>query len=252
LTAFISFKEMTDAMRRDLREDFVGNLQFASVVALTRTAMRCRDAMKDQHMPKAFDRPTPYALNAARAVPATAKTMASAVLLREFGSKGTPAEYFLGPEIDAAPRRQKREERAFSAAGVFQGMGFVVPGDHADIDAYGNETPAEIRKIMSVLRVFGEQGYKANRTKGWSKATRVGQIFVVRAGGNRRGLKPGVYRRTASGGVECLQKFVRKRPTYRVRLPFDDLVLADAARIMPEELDKAIGVDWAAKKVAAK
>lgn len=235
--AFISFKDMSEALREDLKIQYREKLPFACAVALTRTAMKCRDLMKD-HMQDVFDRPTPYAMNAARAVPATVKTMSAAVLLREFGGKGTPAEYFLGPEIDGGARRQKRSERALQAAGILS-TGFETPGSGAAMDAFGNEQSSEVRKILSVLKAYGETGYKANRTKGWNKKTRVGQIFSVKAGSNHGGLKPGVYRRTATG-VVCLMRFVKKAPEYKTRLPFYALVEADAAKIFPAELDATL------------
>ena len=238
MSNFISFKDAANAIKADLKAEFREKLPFACVVALTKTAIKCRNLMKG-HIEKAFDRPTPYALNAARAVPATKQTMSAAVLLREFG-KGTPAENFLGPEIDGGGRKQKRFERALASAQFLQPGGFATPGSAAALDAYGNEKSSEIVKILSVLRANGETGYRANRTKGWSKKTRVGQVFAVRAGSNRAGLKPGVYRRLADGKVQCLMVFAKKPPTYRVRLPFDDLVMADADRILPGELDLAL------------
>ncbi|MDD2794376.1 hypothetical protein [Acidocella sp.] len=221
-----------------MKAEFQTKMPFACVVALTRTANKCRDLMKG-HIEKAFDRPTPYAINAARAVPATKQTMASAVLLREFGGKGTPAEYFLGPEVDGGPRRQKRSEKALASAQYLQPGGFLVPGKGAAMNQYGNQQSAEVVKILSVLRAFGERGYRANRTKGWAHKSEVGQIFAVRVGDNVNDLKPGVYRRTETG-VVCLMRFVKKTPEYRVRLPFDALVQADAARIFPEELKIAL------------
>jgi hypothetical protein len=238
--SFISFQGMVDEMREDLRVQYREKVPFACVVALTRTAVICRDKMRE-HASKSFDRPTPYAINAFMAAPATKKNMASAVYLKPgSGGKNTPAPYFLGPEIDGGARRLKREERALASIGLLNSGAFLAPGGGANINQFGNESTGEIVKIMSVLRAFGEQGYHANRTKGWSKRTRVGQIFVVRAGSNHVGLKPGIYRRGEGGKVTCLQVFVKKAPAYRVRLPFDDLVQADAGRVFPQQLDQAM------------
>ncbi len=238
--SFVSFKDMADAIRDDLRLRFREKLPFACVVALTRTAVKCRDEMKE-HARKAFDRPTPYALNAFAARPATKQNLASTVYLKPgTGGKMTPASYFLGPEIEGGVRRTKRSEKAFAAAGLINPGAYVTPGSAAALDEYGNQSRGQIVQIMSILRAFGEQGYRANRVKGWSRKTRTGQIFAVRGGSNRRGLKPGVYRRKAGGGVECLMIFVKKTPVYRQRLPFNELVAADAARIFPAELDAAL------------
>jgi hypothetical protein len=192
-----------------------------------------------EHMQKSFNQPTPYALNLVQAVPATIKDLSSAVPLKNFAGKGTPAERYLGPEIIGGPRRPKRSELALRSIGALSAGGFASPGDAASLDQYGNQKSAEIVKILSILKAFGEQGYRANRTKSWSKKTRAGQIFVVKQSSGRGGLKPGVYRRTA-GGVVPLMVFLSKVPTYRPRLPFDALVAQDARRVFPEELKRAI------------
>jgi hypothetical protein len=235
--AFISF----EAAITDLRENYVAKvreaLPIAGVAALTRTAVKCRDEMK-KHIQFAFDRPTPYAVNAPRAVPANFKTMSSAVLLRDFGN--TAAGQYLGPEIHGAARGQKRFEKALQFVRILKPGGFADAGSGAALDAYGNQRSGEIVKILSVLKAFSEVGYRANRAKGWGKASRVGQIFAVRQGTSRGGLKPGVYRRTADGKVVCLMKFLARTPNYRVRLPFDDLVASDAAKFFPVEMDRAV------------
>ncbi|NNM56317.1 hypothetical protein [Acidocella sp.] len=235
---FISFEKMAAAINADLKSRYLEKFPKACSAALSRTAVRCKLAMQD-HMRANFDRPTKWAIDAVRAVPATVETMSSAVLLREFSSKGTPAEKYLGPQIMGGGRSLKRSEKALASAQYLKPGGFMMPGDAAKMDQFGNQSRGEIVKILSVLRAFGEQGYRANRKKGWSKKTRVGQIFAVRQGNTHAGLKPGVYRRTDTG-VVCLMRFVSKAPNYRVRLPFDELVMADAARIFPEELERAV------------
>ncbi len=230
---------MAQSYGRWLKQDVRERFPKACSAALSRTAVQCRDEMK-KHIERSFDRPTPYAINASKAMPSTAATLTAAVLLREFSAKGPPAERFLGPEILGGSRHQKKFEKALASIGALKSGGFAAPGGGAQIDAYGNEPGSEIVKILSVLRACGEQGYRANRTKKWGKKnTRTGQIFVVRAGSNHAGLKPGVYKRTPNG-VVCLVKFLTKAPSYRVRLPFDELVKADATRIFPKELKRAI------------
>jgi hypothetical protein len=234
--AIISFAQTVGAMRDDLRVEFREHLPFAAVVALTRTALIARDRMK-QHIREAFDKPTPYAVNAPRAMPATKASMASAVYLRDFG--GTPAADYLGPEINGGGRKQKRFERALSFIGALPSGGYAVPGAGAKIDQYGNQSRGQIVQILSALNAFGEQGYRANKKTSPKGQSRIGQIFVVRYGDNHPGLKPGVYQRTATG-VKPLIAFLKSKPTYRVRLPFNALVEADAAKIFPAQLSKAL------------
>lgn len=236
--AFISFQAMTDELSENLRRQYRENLPFAVVVALTRTAIACRDRMA-AHMRKAFRDPVPYTLGATRAAPATPASMSAAVYLRDFASKGTPAAKYLGAEINGGPRGQKRSERALAAIGILQSGGFVAPGAGARLDAHGQQSRGEIVQILSGLEAFGEQGYRANKRSAGRGAGKVGQIFAVRQGGNRPGLQPGIYRRLPGGKVTPLMKFI-SRPNYRVRLPFEALVETDAADIFPRQLTAAL------------
>ena len=235
--AHISFAETAKAMREDLRLEVREKMPFATVVALTRTAVKASALMQD-HIRHKFDRPTQYAIGAPRAVPAKKTTLSSAVLLRDFG--GTPAGNYLGPEIIGGPRGQKRFEKALTYIGALPSGGFATPGAGAAMDQFGNQRSGEIVKILSTLKAFGETGYHANRSKGWAKKTRVGQIFVVRAGSNQPGLKPGIYKRGADCQVVPLMIFPTRTPHYTIRLPFEELVMADADKLFVPELEAAL------------
>jgi len=237
LAEFISFKGATDALAGDLKKQFRDVLPFAAVVALSRSAVIARDEVKDD-MRRVFKNPTPYALGAARAKPATKQTMASAVLLRDFG--GTPAENYLGPEIEGGDRHVKASEKALRIVGILPADKFIAPGKGAKLDQYGNQSAGEIVQILSALKAFSQVGYVANRSTRQKLAKRPRpqrQFFVAKS--RITGEPLGVYEIVGTHKVAPVMAFVRA-PTYHERLDFYGLVQAKAQAAFPAQLDAAL------------
>ncbi|MDE8344645.1 MAG: hypothetical protein POH28_00515 [Acidocella sp.] len=241
VVVFTSFKPAVDALANDLKKDFRETLPFACVVALTRSAVLARDLIK-KDMQRVFDRPTPFALKAARAQPATKQTMAAAVLLREF--RGTPAEYFLGPEIDGTDRRTKRFEKELRTHGILPPGMFAVPGKAAQKDAYGNQSPQQIVQVLSALRSFSETGFLANRSAKadakWLRQKhpkRRPKFFVAKS--NLTGKPLGIYEVVSRGKVAPVMVFTRP-PHYSKRFDFNALALGHAESVFPAQLDAAL------------
>ncbi|AXK40860.1 hypothetical protein DWG20_09340 [Crenobacter cavernae] len=184
-------------------------LPFAMARALTLTAQDVKRA-EIAEMQRAFDRPTKYTLNSLYVKPATKRDLRAWVWLKYDAGKGTPADKYLAAEIQGGGRKTKRFERALQQAGVMPRGMFAVPGSAAQKDAYGNMSRGQIVQILSYLRAFGEQGYKANMTdrrrgslaKGNAKkGVRGFQYFVLR---ERHGkLPPGIYKKTAYSGADA-------------------------------------------------
>jgi ABC-type oligopeptide transport system ATPase subunit len=197
----ISGKFPKDQMINDLR-NMQKQVEFANVVALTRTAQDVQKA-EEQQVDEVFDRPTRYTKNAFYLKPATKQKPEARVWIKSDTFKGTPAENYLRPHIDGGSRKQKRFERAMVAAGLMPSGYFVVPGEACPLDAYGNVPARFIVQMLSYFKAFGEQGYKANMTdKGRDrfnkKASRaVGQLTSYFAIGLGQKLKPGIYQRVA-------------------------------------------------------
>lgn len=178
------------------------------------------------HMKRVFDRPTPYTLRSLYTKSATTSDLTSKLWVKgkmEAG-KGTPAEYYLTPQIFGGPRRLKRHEVALRNIGVLPPNLYCVPAKGADLDAYGNMKASQIVKIMSYFRAFSEVGYRANiteqRKKKMAKGTKKTAGVVYFAIRKRKGkLPPGIYTKTSGVGLKMLIAFV-KRPHYTERLLF--------------------------------
>ena len=176
-------------------------------------------------MKKVFDRPTPYTLRSLYTKSATVKDLTSKLWVKgkmEAG-KGTPAEYYLAPQIFGGPRRLKRHESALRRIGILPPNLYCVPAKGADLNAYGNMKTGQIIKILSYFQAFGEAGYRANiteeRRKKMAKGTKKIAGITYFAIRKRRGkMAPGIYMRTG-GQIKMLIVFV-KRPHYEPRLLF--------------------------------
>jgi len=90
-----------------------------AAVALTRTAAKAKDAAVDV-MPKVFDRPTPYILNALESTRATKTNLKSEVRLKS--SRGE-AQQVLEPQVYGGQRKMRRMESSLDA--------FLRPGKDA-------------------------------------------------------------------------------------------------------------------------
>lgn len=122
---------------------------FATVYAMTLTAREAKDE-EISVMRRVFDRPTPYALNALQATPATKTKMIAKVEFKE-GFGGTPAKRFLNPEVDGGARSQRSSERQI--APLLKGYSYLVPARGMPLNNYGNISGATMRKILSQLKV---------------------------------------------------------------------------------------------------
>lgn len=142
-------------------------LPFAVASALTTTAQRARAAVSAE-MTAQFDRPKPYTTKQAIQVREATK----AKLVAEVGvgvdydapSKGTPYLKVLGHHFAGGVRPFTKFEGALKRAGLLVGGLVAVPGAAAQLDTFGNLSPGTIVKLMSILRLFSEQGYSANET----------------------------------------------------------------------------------------
>jgi hypothetical protein len=237
LTEFISFEDAVDAAADDLRKGFRDVLPFAAVVALTRTAIGARDALRKDEK-RVFRNPTPYAINAPRAIPATKQTMTSQVILRNTGE--VAAGNYLGPEIDSGPRHVKRFELALRAKGILPQGRYAVPGKAARLDQYGNMQRSQLADVLAVLNAYQSGGGVAKRVTRRALAKhprRQARYFV---GKNKITRQPeGIFQVLGRGKVGAVVAFVRE-PHYRERLDFEGDVRRAAEAMFPVELDRAL------------
>lgn len=199
--------------------------RFAAAIAtaLTRTAVRVRDQMR-RDMETELDRPTPYTLGSLYSTVATADRMQSAVRFkddRSVSKGGTPATYYMLPNVEGGQRKAKGLEKALRAAGHLPDGWLVVPGQGIVLDNHGNVSRGQIIQVLSQLRITMLAG--STRNMGFGKAAIAaqrkagGRYFVVKPGGNTQ---PGVYHREFIGeNITPVFIFVRGA-TYRRRFMF--------------------------------
>jgi len=146
---------------------------FAMSLAINRTAQNVRE--REQHeILDVFDRPTPFIQNSIFIKPSNKLNLTATVGIKDNGfGKGIPAIKPLEAEIVGGERRLKRYERALRAVGALPDGYVTVPGEEAEIDAYGNMKAGQITQILSYFKAFPEAGYRANSTHAVNKTNQV-------------------------------------------------------------------------------
>jgi len=219
-------------------------VQFATRVALTRTAGKVKDA-EVHEMRDVFRNPTPYTLSSVFVLPATNNRLSATVLLKDEATKAVPAAKFLKAQIDGGQRGLKRFERALIAARVMPADYRAVPGSAAKLDSFGNMNRGQIVQILSFFRAFPEMGYKANMTDAGrarlarGKRGQQGFVYFVGRPGNR--LPLGIYQRIKFGhgsAVKPVLIFVRSA-VYEAIFDFSYVAEDVVAREFGDEFAKA-------------
>jgi hypothetical protein len=218
--------------------------------ALSRSAVQVRDTIR-RNMPRMLDRPTPWTINSLFAKPATAARLQAEVNFKDDRATtngGTPATYYLLPQVEGGPRRAKRLEVALRAVGALPPGYFAVPAAGAKLDAYGNVTRGQIVQILSQLRIQLVAGSNRNMSfdaRGQIAAQRrAGGRFFLRRPGQGDG-QPGIYQRELIGrNVTPVFVFVRS-VRYRRRFDFYGMSSSLAQKVLPAQLERAIGESFA-------
>lgn len=263
-----------DQLQRDLRDFSDRRLRAAVATAMTRTAVQVRDRLRTE-LRASIDRPTPYTERQLRFAPATAQRPVAAVgfdierIQDVFGNTvrfeaarqgTTPAGRYMSVQALGGARRLKRFEKALQAVGVLPPGWMAVPGSRAKVDGYGNQSPGEIRQILSWFDAaqqmagstqnMGAAG-RQRRRQGTRRAAGF-EYFAIRPGARRGGLIPGIYRRTlfAMGRrVEPVMIFIRSA-SYSRRFDFYAIAEREIQQRLPIELRRAI--DASAARLAAR
>lgn len=245
----IDVSELSDVSRWSMalaREQ----VPFATALALTRTGQDVKREL-EAAMPRVFDRPTPYALRGWRLFPARKDKLQAEVAFRSAFGSGSDARDYLGPGIYGGKRVATGLERALRAAGHLPSSWYVVPGQGARLDAFGNVMRSQIIQVLSQLRITLTAGYTRNMSWSARKAInaqkRAGGRFFVLQPGQTKAL-PGVYQREFTGrNITPVFIFV-KQPTYKVRLPMEDI----ARRVVSERLGPNFDDAWAQAMTTAR
>jgi hypothetical protein len=182
--------------------------------------------VKDE-MRRVFDRPTPWVLGGVYVAPVRSEDSATVAWKPGAGNKATPAEKILRAQVEGGPRSLKRFERLLD----LPANRIAVPAKWAELDAYGNMSRGQLVKILSHLRVFGEQGYMANRRNRSTGRRRREDYFIIRPGSDHRTLSPGIYRVAHNmGGAPLMVIAFVRAANYRARFAPADVVRRTVAR----------------------
>lgn len=256
-----------DAVKARLRGLPEKKIKVAARFALNDAAYLGKRAT-EQRLAEAFDRITPWIARSVRYVKARPDNLEATIDFDQWGNKtGVTAGKVLNAQIYGGQRRHKRHEVALQRLGILPAGMFIVPGEAAQMDAFGNMSAAQIRQILSWFNA-GEltSGYLSNMTERSRRRLRTGnarrgthgfEYFVVKPGDQRswqrangktgtHRMQPGIYQRVFLGqgtAIKPVMIFV-KSPAYKQRLDF--YRIAEAAAIgefklaFPRYLDKLL------------
>jgi hypothetical protein len=214
---------------------------FAQTVALTRTA-RATSLHLGGVIKRVFDRPVPFTQNAVTWLWATADKLMLDVFVRFNAGKGTPASKYLRAQVYGGERAQKRSEVALAQSiltrDVMGNRGYWVPGPGVKLDAYGNVPGSTMRRILSELKVAGDQSMTA-RSRKRNKRYRAERYFIPT---KASGLAPGVWVERA-GRIEPALFFVHS-PRYSQRFDFFGEGMRFAEQRYPVEIAQALREGW--------
>lgn len=286
----MSGMEVLQAKLRGLADK---KIKVAAVAALNDAGYVGSTAVRKE-MSKVFDRPTPYILKSAvyfkaglagkkvrvpgvfdlRGNPLLNKLDADRLevvidLSGDGNKQSVSPSMVLNAQIFGGQRRHKRHEMALKAVGVLPADMFIVPGEAAQIDSYGNMNVGQIRQILSWFNAAQmTSGYLGNMTQKKRDKLRAGSMrkgnvtngfeyFVVQPGQRRQfqrangktgnhAMQPGIYQRIFLGqgtAIKPVMIFV-KAPAYKQRLDFyriaGDAAQGEFARAFPMYLEKLL------------
>ncbi len=238
-------------------------LPFATALALTRTAQVVAEDIRAE-MGVVFDRPTPATLNSLYIQSATKQKLEARVWIKDGRSvngkgnvvgregvwgKGRAASKWLTPEIYGGPRSHKAIDSMLRRKGILKQDQYIVPGDKAPLDQYGNLSSGLIAKILSGTKGYTEEGYKANATKSAkSKAKGNAKRFFVMHNSKREPFA--IAERTESGrsGLRVVMAFAGRTPRYRKTLNFFEIAERTAQRELPRQFELAMAQAMATRR----
>ncbi|MBF0260444.1 MAG: hypothetical protein HQL97_01230 [Magnetococcales bacterium] len=228
-----------------VRDEAEKQVRFATSVAINRTASVAKDALKVE-MAKVFDRPNPFTMNALKFNIGNKNKPKATLWFKdrfwyadgEFLTGESRYKHYLEPQVYGGSRPFKNFEAALYKHLHLPKGWFAVPGMHARLDRYGNMSSGQIVQILSGLRVFGEVGYIANRSRrAGAKRTKTNSIeYVVVHPGEAK--KPGVWIRRKDK-FELVLAFV-KTVRYQKRFDFFGVANKTIQREIGAQFKKAL------------
>jgi len=172
-------------------------------------------------MQREFDRPTPFTLKSVFIKPATKQNLRAMVYIKDrpTGKNPKALNEILGHEFSGGTRERKRLEVWLERAGFISANEYVVPGEGAKLDRYGNMSRGQVQQVLSQLRAGPDAtAYKSNSTRSKRNVKRAGEFFWSRGGKFPRG----AWMRNGASVKPIL--LVIKAPVYRQRINMNAIV----------------------------
>lgn len=207
------------------------HIPYATARGLTKTVQFVAEKLREE-LPRVFDRPTRFTMNAFFIRPATKARLWAEVKIKDEAFKGTPAIKYLAPGIFGGARRRKAFENLLERAGVLPPGWVTVPGAGAELDGYGNMKPSQISQMLSDLSARRDplQNITA-RSKGRrlrSRTKRATFYFSTHPGTARTAhLRAGIYKRSHFGFGAAIKPVLIFVKSARYRKRFDFYRIAD-------------------------
>ena len=214
-----------DKLPRDLKK-WDKNRRFATAVGITWTGTDIKDHLR-QHMQRVFDRPTRWTLNSLFLKPAKRDDFDAKVFFKDFAPKGTTAGRYLEPQIEGGTRRLKRSEQHLRRGRFLDPGYYLVPGNDAKLNAFGNIPKGQMTKALSDI------GAQFNPEQTTTRSAK--KYFWLPKAGRRLA---GIYSRRG-GKLQTFMVAVRK-PVYRRRFNFWGEARKTAKQRLIRNIDRAM------------
>ena len=200
---------------------------YAASTALTRTAQIAAKKDLPDAMRAVFDRPTAYALNSLFVQPSTVQTLSARVMVKDTAGRGVVPEKFLFPEVAGGGRNEKGFEKALRYGGWLEAGERAMPSTSIKLNANGNVSGAQIRKILASLAQPSSPYFAGAIGKSQTRGIWMRGNFKRGSGKKKtRGVKP-------------MFIFTTALPQYTKRLDFEAIVLKCANDNFETEFNRA-------------
>ncbi|MCP4342908.1 MAG: hypothetical protein GY799_29500, partial [Desulfobulbaceae bacterium] len=164
-------KEVLKAIENDKKQ-----LRFASAVALTKTAVKAKEALQ-KDVVDTFKTPKPFTVKSFRVSKATKSRLIASVSVKPIAAQ------YLFHHVEKQDRLTKEFERVLRSKGLLPANMYVVPGRGVKLNAYGNVGKALLKTISSQAGTAGSKYFVAT--------TRAGTTAIwMRHGRGGRSIKP--------------------------------------------------------------
>ena len=214
-------------LERAMNDIAARQLPFAVAAALTDTALEARKAVVSE-MERAFDRPTPFTLNAFEVKPAKKGEPFAEVRQKLISGR----RHFLRVEADGGARPSTGQEKLlFAKLGLLGSVHSVIPARDARINQYGNWSAGQRNQVYSALGA--QRDAASNTTERSRKRNKSRSTYFI----PKSGLSPNaVFERKANGQIGVVLAFTPKAPVYPQRFDFDQVAADRAAAVFPDRL----------------